>query len=318
MVRVRSAFTLVELLVVIAIIGILVALLLPAVQQAREAARRSQCQSNLRQQGIALSTYSSSHGQFPPGSIFGANLSAGNPCHGNNSNSRINWGSAPWTVLILPFLDEQALYDRLNFDLPFDYQDTFGPQGHNFDLVYGRPVAQYRCPSHPASLRHPGNTSYMGVQGGFDNATDPSGFWCRPNSADNRGYSINGVLTVNGNINEASISDGTSKVFMVGESKYQRSTHPSQGHIGWASGGRVDRNWSAPGVLATAIEQINGYPEPDQTIYQTRMFGSFHPGGCYFLLADGSTHFINESIDLNTYRQLAIRNDGSPLGGLSQ
>ncbi|MGL4462954.1 MAG: DUF1559 domain-containing protein [Planctomycetia bacterium] len=103
----RRAFTLIELLVVIAIIGVLIALLLPAIQQAREAARRSQCQSNMKQLGTALHNYNSAHSIFPPMKIWGRETRVQNWIGGN---------SMSWRVMILPMMDQQQLYDTINFD----------------------------------------------------------------------------------------------------------------------------------------------------------------------------------------------------------
>ena len=116
----HKGFTLIELLVVIAIIGVLVALLLPAVQAAREAARRAQCVNNLKQIGIALFNYESSIGTFPPGYID----------YQNNSNNTPDLDMGPgwgWAAMSLPFLEQQPLYNAINFSLESEAQATARP-----------------------------------------------------------------------------------------------------------------------------------------------------------------------------------------------
>jgi prepilin-type N-terminal cleavage/methylation domain-containing protein len=137
-VRRKRGFTLIELLVVIAIIAILIALLLPAVQQAREAARRSQCENNLMQIGLALHHYHEAFGSFPPAYVADEN---GKPMHS-------------WRVLILPFLEQNALYDQYDFSEPWD-----GPT--NSRLLESRPSV-YACPSHSGATVE---TAYLAVSG---------------------------------------------------------------------------------------------------------------------------------------------------------
>jgi prepilin-type N-terminal cleavage/methylation domain-containing protein len=167
----RRGFTLIELLVVIAIIGVLIALLLPAVQQAREAARRSQCKNNLKQIGLALHNYHDSFNQFPPSVVYNGGGDGGNAVGGNScaavgaGNSSPLFFGAPWTVMALPYLDQSPLYNQFNFAAPFmgrvDQQNNGGAVSSNFALqaLYtGTPQvavpttpspAVFRCPSNP-------------------------------------------------------------------------------------------------------------------------------------------------------------------------
>ncbi len=145
----RRGFTLIELLVVIAIIAVLVALLLPAVQQAREAARRSACKNNMKQIGLALHNYHDTHSSFPPGYI------SDRPATNNSSwcrssgpfPSSVQW--APWTVLILPFLDQAPVYNQMNFDIPFQAtSNKMDTSTINYQLVQdASPMTVYQCPS---------------------------------------------------------------------------------------------------------------------------------------------------------------------------
>ncbi len=293
-----QGFTLVELLTVIAIIGILVALLMPAVQSARETARRMQCTNNLKQIGLALLNYSASQETLPSGYISVSTQVS-------ESNNR--WcrpaGTercrAPWTVLILPFLDQQNLYGQFDFNLNFTTANDTIPS-HIVDFII--PLEVYRCPSTtnpPDSLR----PNYLGVQGGGDSD-------CNGNV---RQFHSSGLLFHNSRISPGHIYDGASNVFLVGESRYVWSA--------WFQSAKVENHHlSLPMILAATHHSINLYPEDEQYVswnYQTHTFGSHHSGGCFFLLADGSVHFVSEHIDHDVYRGLGQRADSAPAGGFS-
>ncbi|WP_237229124.1 DUF1559 domain-containing protein [Rubinisphaera sp. JC750] len=318
--RPRSAFTLIELLVVIAIIAILVALLLPAVQQAREAARRSSCKNQLKQLGLALQNYHDTHTVFP----IGAGL-AGTSATGSARR-------APWTVLILPFLEENAVYDEFNFSETF--VGTFGDGGASAQntAATNLPVDAFHCPSYPAQDQL--HTNYFGVMGGGPN--NPS--WAHA-SSHGRAMWDNGMLFQNSKMRMRDCTDGTSNTMIVGETRYQLGPGGrSDSHrFGWASTMRGTSN-NVPGTLAAATDvKINGWdgdgnkgdtgfggstPGTRGTVngnnaqhcLQGRTFGSMHKGGAQFLLTDGSVHFLSENIDLGIYQNLAIRNDGQVLG----
>jgi len=152
----RKAFTLIELLVVIAIIAILIALLLPAVQQAREAARRSSCKNKMKQIGTALHNYSEAHSVFPPGTVHD-----GTSCTSNGSGRR-----APWTVLILPFLEDASRYENFNFEARFVCSNAEAPNSGSNRTEWERPNQKYQCPSDPNSTESTNNSNYFGVMGG--------------------------------------------------------------------------------------------------------------------------------------------------------
>ncbi|MEX0818470.1 MAG: DUF1559 domain-containing protein, partial [Pirellulaceae bacterium] len=155
----HRGFTLVELLVVIAIIGILVALLLPAVQAAREAARRMQCSNNLKQLGLALHNYHDTLKTFPPGYVS-------NRPGVEGSSSWCRSGGvqgAPWTALILPYMEQQNLHDQFNFNVPFQAtSNQMAPPNSNVVI----PLDTYSCPSDVRLGSNPLWNSYFGVQGG--------------------------------------------------------------------------------------------------------------------------------------------------------
>lgn len=317
----RSGFTLVELLVVIAIIGVLIALLLPAVQQAREAARRIECNNKLKQLGLALHNHHDTYGQFPAGALMGDGETTA--CNTNISRRR------PWTVSILPFLELGNLYDRVDLNSDFVCSNAEGPTSGNNRDVWKTNVEAFQCPSYPGSAVDKNHSNYYGVMGG-----GASGLGNCQSSNVGRRFYINGILFQNSKTNFASITDGSSNTFLVGETRYQlldggrSDTH----WLGWASTNRGGGS-SVTGVLSAAQLAINAcggdchgdrydttfdsaggsYSVPGglgQGLHQ-RTFGSFHPGGCLFLLGDGSVHFLSETMDLTIYQNLAIRDDGN-------
>ncbi|MEX1039039.1 MAG: DUF1559 domain-containing protein [Pirellulaceae bacterium] len=311
----RRGFTLVELLVVIAIIGVLVALLLPAVQQAREAARRMQCSNQMRQIALANHNYESSHRVFPSGAIV------------ENASCKANGGvhSTPWGVAILPYLEATALYDQFQNVTHYSSLISSGSPAPQ-----RQPLMNYQCPSEPAFNAEVPGLSYMGVQGGGveDDAECLSG-----PVANQRVRFSNGVLVTNGRVRFADIKDGTSNTFLIGESRWFSTPQTTQ-HNNWFSWASSIRTGSSEHVitLAAAIDSINN-PQVDfdsskpwvgangssaHSLYlgtHTRAFGSWHPGGCHMAFADGSVSFHSETMDLATYRGMGTRNDGMPLGG---
>jgi len=307
--RNHRGFTLIELLVVIAIIGVLVGLLLPAVQQARESARRSSCTNQLKQLALALHNYANSQKKFPAGTQSANNVT-GYPTNWCKSYSA-NEARASWTVLILPFLEQTAMYDSASFDSRFTSSSNVPGLSGN-DTLFHRPNPSFWCPSDINSAADSNRTNYYGVQGG---GATPS---CA-NQGNNRVFYVDGVLIHNKQIGFHEITDGTSNVFMLGESKYclTPTGRPDGIHTGWASGAKLD-SFGSPYVCAAAKEQINSISgsggDRDTLNIMTRLFGSFHPGGCSFAFADGSVTFISDSISLQIYQQLAGRGDGLPVG----
>ncbi|MHC2066796.1 DUF1559 family PulG-like putative transporter [Bremerella sp. T1] len=318
--RRRLGFTLVELLVVIAIIGVLIALLLPAVQQAREAARRMECNNKLKQLGLALHNYHDTYGKFPAGAQMG---------DGKTNSCTTSGRGIPWTVAILPFLELNNLYDQVDMSAEFVCSNAESPTSGANRNVWRTSVEAFQCPSFPGEAVDKNHTNYYGVMGGGDSSLGN----CQSSNVGRRFY-INGILYQNSRTNFASITDGSSNTFLIGESRYQLldGGRGDSHWLGWASTSRGGGS-AVTGNLAAAQIQINScdgncngdkydttfdsaggsYSVPNglgQGLHQ-RTFGSYHPGGCLFLLGDGSAHFLSETMDLTTYRNLAIRDDGN-------
>ena len=296
----RRGFTLIELLVVIAIIAVLIALLLPAVQQAREAARRSQCKNNLKQLGLGLQNYHDSAKLFPPGYVSNR---VGIP--GNTTWCTQNVGGsvqyANWIVLMLPYLDQTPLMKKFNFNVPF--QDTSNQMAPPNDahIIFLTALA---CPSNTLAQTTPAKSSYFGVQGG-GTVANCGNTGCSP--VNERAHFVNGILWAGSSISMRDIKDGTSNVFIVGETRYATAA--------WGASAKQD-SCTFPINIAGSQDPINLFPGPG--IHSTRGFSSDHVSGCHFSMADGSVRFVSQNIDLASYRQLGQRADKLPLGGLPQ
>ena len=286
----RRGFTLVELLVVIAIIGILIALLLPAVQAARESARRSQCTNHLKQLGLALHNYAGTHSEFlPPGSPDSLR-------HG-------------LFTAILPFIEQTSIYDQIDLDgVPHD------------DPMRYTVINEYVCPSFPgpvvftdamlASYQLGAVTHYQGVGGALrgDNyeITSTGDGFLPDNGA--FGYRVFRRL--------AQFSDGTSNTLAIGEFVHRDTV---DGKF-VAPPGNV-RPWILGcngGSGSYALKVVEHPPNirldriADGIPFNHLPFGSYHPGGALFVMVDGSVHFITDGIDFDTYQSLATCNGNEP------
>lgn len=308
----RRGFTLVELLVVIAIIGVLIALLLPAVQQAREAARRMQCTNNLKQLSLSLHNYHDTLGSFPPGWIY---LASG------RGTSTLGSPSFGWGTFVLPYIEQSALFDQINpgivsyGSVPTDLSDTR--------------LDAFICPSdNPPSPVTSGSyalgaSNYSGVMGRFDVlvagtfhspavAASSNPFYGRSDD-DNLKFKPDGVFGPNSKISFADITDGTSNTLSFGE----KSQLHGNAKAVWM-GPRLDKCaacsvaavFGTVGVVDFAINEDGG----SDGWREERVFTSRHPGGAIFALCDGSTRFIAETIDMATYSNLGQRSDGNVVG----
>jgi prepilin-type N-terminal cleavage/methylation domain-containing protein len=310
-----QGFTLVELLVVIAIIGILVAVMLPAVQAAREAARRSQCTNNLKQIGLALHNYESTHRTFPPGFI--SRVTGPWPGGGNNPVPEVGPG---WSMfaMILPMMEKGNLHQTIDFTLPITHA--------NNQAARSTEVKEYRCPSDtwnlpvevwPTSLgiNDLAANSYIGCLGGGDPANAP-GY-----TAMYEEQPFNGMFHRNIAIRHGDIVDGTSNTIGLGERASMFAPNGWAGVIPtgqtvfspvWAQRrGQTVGQTARPAITMAAVHVRSG--GPNVPTGSPGGFWSAHPGGCLFLLMDGSTHTIATTVDLNVFRAMAGRNDGIPV-----
>ncbi len=319
--RVRHGFTLVELLVVIAIIGILIALLLPAVQAAREAARRSQCTNNMKQIGIALHNYHDSFKTFPYGSF---NLRDAWPASGTN-----------WRALILNYMEQGPVYDQLQFsNNPAVHFMAGGAAGgsalNGNDVLKNLVIDGYVCPSSVITPRTSGhnntmamNIDYVGLQGA---ASIPGPNPTRGTKDCSYGITSNsGMLAKNEVFSFKDVSDGTSNTILVSEqSGLVDDRNLTANYYGGWYGTRHPRPmndancgdlWGAGTTCARYAPNTKVALTGANTMYMNNtILNSEHPGGINVVLTDGSCRFISETIMLDTLMQLACRYDGIPLG----
>jgi prepilin-type N-terminal cleavage/methylation domain-containing protein len=292
---VRRGFTLVELLVVIAIIGILVALLLPAIQAAREAARRTQCSNNLKQIGLGLMNYHDTHNTFPAG--WNHQSPGGQP----------DWG---WAVMILPFMEQATLYEELNPTAPGRRLSQLYVAAAPADTqrLLQTPIKAYRCPSD--TLKTLNTLITFGSNNHFRLAT--SNYVANIGTTADTGTSanFNGVFFGNSWLGVKDILDGTSQTLAVGE---RSASHQA---AQWAGVGRNNNigNESQPRTTARGGFVINfDYTGTGAPQNQSKGYASYHPGGTQFVMCDGAVRFVSQNTPSSLVQLMARRNDGEAI-----
>jgi prepilin-type N-terminal cleavage/methylation domain-containing protein/prepilin-type processing-associated H-X9-DG protein len=320
-------FTLVELLVVITIIGLLIALLLPAVQVAREAARRINCGNNVKQLGLGLQTYHSHYNVFPAG--------------GNSATPALTRMGISWRVSIMPFLELRGMYDQLSMS---GYAPGDMDIGVNMHALDGFTASACICPSSPMgrfSLHQVSKcramlADYAGIAGADGN--DPLS---RYNGGDGNIAAFNGILYSNSATRMDDISDGASNTMILGEQSdfgfdaagNELDCRSSGLHGAWLGttrdGHKANGNYSDDRVFNTTTIGLPLGTRSCQFICNwsgtpwytgLRVTGgdnrtpilSSHPGGAHIGFADGSVQFFSESIQFSLFQVLAIRDSGVP------
>ena len=342
--RVRTGFTLIELLVVIAIIAILIALLLPAVQQAREAARRTQCRSNLKQLGLALHNYHDIYNQLPPGNMdFSANWSTS-----TFVDAGPQWG---WPAFILPQLDQAPLYNQLQIST-LRLSELGSTANASIRQFTRTPLRIFRCPSDsnskdtlqgtpddrhfagvgwPSPTEYTATSNYVGIHGNRN--ARAWNWWVSTGDRVEEGIFVN-----NGTTKFNDITDGSSNTMAVGERRWLSNAAswvgnrnpPGTGMWGqYYTLGRVgDATTCAAGATGNPVPLNAPFATPAQRQARASQgFNSEHVGGAHFLFADGSVRFLSENIEysdgdvcgriwtgLGLYNRLGVRDDRLPVG----
>jgi len=349
----RRGFTLIELLVVIAIIGVLIALLLPAVQAAREAARRAQCTNNLKQIGLAIFNYESAQGSFPPGMLTRSQRDLPTACNNNQAHTMF--------AFILPYMEQQNVYSAINFDLPAwgwsGGQSTtvggvVGSWGLSQATAYTAKIAAFLCPSDQYTKHNnpsvtdvivnaTGNpyspSSYAGVAGKIETGYYGYYGYNIPYCEVNSNLAPDGIFGKNYAYRIADVRDGTSNTLMVGETS-RFVNEPASNFNEWNRGPGAFIDDVGSGirmqVVAYTVPKINAaqtglspsylvdpfnwwnlavYPQSFQE--GTFGFRSLHPGGANFLVGDGTVKFVKQTLNPTVYQALGTKAGGELIPG---
>jgi len=308
--RRTSWFTLIELLVVIAIIAILIALLLPSVQQAREAARRTQCKNNLKQLGLAMHNYHDVYNTLPLGMVH-----------------RINW-----RVSILPYLEQANVYNKLDFNESFQGNSASA----NTQVLGGIVMSSMICPSNivdPLTNNAYGTNSqrmqypnYLAIAGAVDTSVANNATSGKCNSY--YGWHCdNGPMKINDKVAFKDITDGLTNTLIIGEQS-GRDEGMSYGdrrngyHGGWHGTGDTKNTAAFITGIGSGITPVE-YPLNSKCsdfwscgvpYLNSNILNSEHTGGVQFALGDGAVRFLSENMDLVTLKNLAMKSDGAVVG----
>ena len=320
----RRGFTLVELLVVIAIIGILIALLLPAVQAAREAARRMQCSNNLKQIGLAVLSYEDNHGTLPPGAFW-------YPIEGTGITKQ----GGPILVHLLPFVEQRMLYDLFSFDVVSTDVEIYAKKGPDGKSIASTPISAYICPSdtHGGQIKAEGD-AYDGVPDAYVAAHNYSASRGPSGLSNNSGcscshpfnaYAIESYSTADRSadfpgpfsrrgypVRLNAITDGLSNTIFFGEVRPECSVHAGNG---WAT--TNNGNGYCSTIIPINYDSCKHSGGNGCQRYcnwnVADGFKSNHPGGAQFLYGDGSAHFLRQDIDHQMYQYLGAKADGQTI-----
>jgi len=310
----QKGFTLIELLVVIAIIGVLIGLLLPAVQKVREAAARLQCTNNLKQIGLAMMNYESTYRMFPAGYLDNMTTNRPNSAATSNPDPITGWG---WGTLILPYLEQESLYKSININ-SIAMNNTYAGT-----IAFRKTVIKsFLCTSDDSGL----NTfTISGTGGNFELAKSSyAGVNGQAELADfDTAFGLGMFLRGRG-VSIAEVTDGLSNTLFVGE-RSSKSAKQAVGTlpgvctwVGALPGGDLDGETPALYILGWTGDPSSpakpNMPEPDGS-FHPESFTSRHSGGVNFLLGDGSVRFITDSISGQTWVKLGTRQGGETTDG---
>lgn len=338
-------FTLVELLVVIAIIGILIGMLLPAVQQVREAARRTACSNNIRQCALASLNFESANQRFPPGMNFREhkNSRTSGPVTPRPSDSRQALNIA-WSVYILPFMEQNNLHDEFKSGTNNWDNDFRTLVGSNGELLVSTVIPFYICPSDASPdgdfnqyCTHEdvvdtglhAKLNYVGCMGAAEGVYSPSNVASLNNPDNPNAGSEWGIYGFNSKTTFSDIRDGSSNVIAFGErwSKTEAeaggnanvkacgavwSGDPGKERFGINDGSKARNSTSAVlgSIGRTAPASVTSFGINGARASEL-LASSYHPGGATVVFGDGSSHFLSENIDYEIYGHMAQMGDGN-------
>lgn len=328
--RTRRAFTLVELLVVIAIIGVLVALLLPAVQAARESARRTQCSNQIKQIGLALHNFDSAFMKFPPAGTGYSWCAAG--------NDELEIYNSNGMVLLLPYLEQGPLFEKFNLKEASASTgsaattNTTGtmvgdPTTNGNAAAAGTIIRNFLCPSDAtpdprgrlSGVHYGPGGSLRGAATNYDFITSDRDFSICNNWRDQTG-SAKRMFGENSTTRPADVTDGLSNTFAIGETTrwHVNGAAFAWAYRTWVMTG-IDPGTSDPGINHWHLPNVHPtWQNPPYTPVMGRLrtwwaaSGSLHPQGTYFAFGDGSVRFVSQNTDLTTLERLSAMGDGQP------